>query len=71
MGEADKYYYCADYDKYVREKDGVFYVIKNGKEEPNMFYIDIWFDDIFADDISKEEYYAQLNKSISHNVKST
>lgn len=69
--EEDKYYYCIDYDRYVRESKGIFYVIKNGIEEANMYYIGIWFNDIFTNDISKEEYYARINKSLDYDVKST
>ncbi|MGY3724604.1 hypothetical protein SAMN05421767_10572 [Granulicatella balaenopterae] len=56
-----EYYYCIDYDRYVKCEDGMFYVIKNGKEEFNDFYARIIFGDIWTRDITEEEYYAQLN----------
>ncbi len=56
----NNYFYCPDYDRYVRCHNGVFYNIKNGKEEFNSFYSKILFGDIYYEDISKEEYYAQI-----------
>lgn len=61
MESIERYYYCPDYKKYVREYNGIFYVIENGKENIDMFYSRIWFSDIFSDDITKEEYYAKLD----------
>lgn len=54
------YYYCPDYDRYVMEKDGVFYSIKNGKLSVDHFYKPIIIGEIWAYEISKEEFYAQI-----------
>lgn len=56
-----RYYYCDDYDKYVKCEGGVFYCIENGKEIQNDFYDKILIGGIFYDDITKEEYEAQLH----------
>lgn len=55
-----EYYYCEDYNSYVKNDNGIFYSIKNGKEILNDFYDKILIGGIFYDDITKEEYEAQL-----------
>lgn len=58
-----RYYYCPDYKRYVKCEGGIFYVVNNdGNEEIDRFYDKILIGDIFTDDISKEEYYAQLHQ---------
>ena len=57
-----KYYYCPDYDKYVKRVNGAFYSIDdNGKE---MFdhrrFCPILIGEIFTIDITKEEYEKHL-----------
>ncbi|MBU0279349.1 MULTISPECIES: hypothetical protein [unclassified Gemella] len=54
------YYYCPDYKKYVKEKDGIYYKIEDKKEIPSNFYLKINIGSIFTEDITEEEYYAQL-----------
>ncbi len=55
-----EYYYCEDYNKYVKCDWGIFYCIEDGKEIRNDFYSKILIGDIYTVDITKEEYYAQL-----------
>lgn len=55
-----EYYYCEDYNKYVKREGGMFYCIKDGKEVFNDFFSKILIGGIFYDDITKEEYEAQL-----------
>lgn len=59
--EKVQYFYCPDYKKYVKCKDGLFYCIQKGKEIYNDFYDKILIGDIYTEDITKEEYYAQLS----------
>lgn len=54
------YYYCPDYNKYVKREGGMYYCIENSKEIFDDFYCRIDLGDIYTEDISKEEYYAQL-----------
>lgn len=54
------YFYCPDYDAYVKCQDLIFYVIKNGKEVMNDFYSKILMSEIYYEDISEEKYKAQL-----------
>lgn len=54
------YYYCPDYKTYVKREGGMYYCIENGKEVFDDFYSMIDLGDIYTEDISKEEYYAQL-----------
>lgn len=56
-----EYYYCPDYKKYVKSEGGMFYCIKYGKEIFNDFYSKILIGDIYTEDITEEEYYAQLD----------
>lgn len=56
----NEYYYCPDYDKYVKRERGMYYAIKNGKEEFNDFYSRISIGSIYIEDITKEEYESQL-----------
>lgn len=55
-----QYFYCPDYKKYVKCEKGIFYCIKDGKEIFNDFYSKILIGDIYTEDITKEDYYAQL-----------
>ena len=54
------YYYCPDYKTYVKREGGMYYCIENGKEVFNDLYSIIDLGDIYTEDISEEEYYAQL-----------
>lgn len=65
------YYYCPDYDTYVKLDDGMPYRIRDGEEQFTPLYFDIWIGDIYTEDITKEEYYAALDKSIADHAKST
>lgn len=56
-----EYYYCPDYSKYVKREGGMYYAITNGNEEFNDFYSKISIGDIYAESITKDEYYAKLN----------
>lgn len=55
-----KYYYCPDYKKYVKREGGMFFCINSGKEEFNDFYSKIDLGSIYAEDITEDEYNAQL-----------
>ncbi len=56
-----QYFYCPDYKKYVKCDKGVFYSLeKNGKIKKNDFYLDILIGDIWVEDITEEEFNAQL-----------
>lgn len=59
-----KYYYCPDYEKYVKCEGGMYYCIKNGVEIFNDFYSKIDLGSIYTQNISEEEYYANIDKSI-------
>lgn len=56
-----EYYYCPDYKKYVKCEGGMFYCINDGKEVFNDFYSKIMLGFIYTEDITEEEYYAQLD----------
>lgn len=55
-----RYYYCEDYNKYVKRDWGIFYCIENGKEIRNDFYAKISIGDIYTKDITEKEYNDQL-----------
>lgn len=57
----NQYFYCPDYDRYVHCYKGMFYCVKNKKEVFNDFYSKILIGDIYTEDITEEEYYAQIN----------
>ena len=66
-----QYFFCPDYNKFVKCDRGVFYSIeKNGEEIQNSFYDKILLGDIYTIDISGEEYNVKLSKSTVSNVKS-
>lgn len=54
------YFYCPDYKKYVKCEKGIFYCIENGKEIINDFYSKILIGSIYTEEITEEEYNAQL-----------
>lgn len=56
-----EYYYCSDYKKFVKREGGMFFCIKSGKEIFDDFYSKIDLGSIYAENITKEEYYAQLS----------
>lgn len=57
----DLYFYCPDYKKFVKcDKNGFFYSINDGKEVFNDFYSKILIGSIYTEDITEEEYNAQL-----------
>ena len=58
----EKYFYLVDYDIYARCSNGIFYKIINNKEyiDGHSYLLRIDFGELYADEISKEEYYAQL-----------
>lgn len=62
--EYTQYFYCPDYNKYVKCEGGIFYSIKNGVEIQNDFYDKILLGSIYTEDISEEEYYAHVDKSV-------
>ncbi len=55
-----EYYFCPDYNKYVKRDRGMFYCINNGKEVFNDFYSKIDIGSIYTEDITEEEYNEQL-----------
>lgn len=54
------YYFCPDYNKYVKCEGGMYYCINNGKEVFNDFYSQIDIGDIYTEDITEEQYNEQL-----------
>ena len=54
------YYFCPDYNKYVKREGGMYYCINNGKEVFNDFYSQIDIGDIYTEDITEEQYNEQL-----------
>lgn len=58
-----EYYFCPDYNIYAKREGGMYYWIKDGIEEPNHYLFRISLSEIYAEDISKEEYYAQLKNN--------
>lgn len=54
------YYFCPDYNKYVKREGGMYYCINNGKEIFNDFYSQIDIGDIYTEDITEEQYNEQL-----------
>lgn len=59
----DKFYYLPDDNRYAKEKDGFYYWIDEGKVEFHQTYIDIVFGDIYAIEISEEDFNEALEKS--------
>nr|DAK35273.1 MAG TPA: hypothetical protein [Caudoviricetes sp.]DAX74407.1 MAG TPA: hypothetical protein [Caudoviricetes sp.] len=55
-----EYYFCPDYNKYVKREGGMFYCVENGKEVFNDFYSKILLGSIYTENITKEKYYAQV-----------
>lgn len=58
-----RYYYCPDYKEYVMLQDGNFSSIKNGEIVDDNFYKPILIGEIWADEITEEEFNEQLLKS--------
>lgn len=59
----DKFYYLPDDNRYAKEKGGFYYWIDEGKVEFHQNYIDIVFGDIYAIEISEEDFNEALEKS--------
>lgn len=57
-----QFFYCPDYKKYVKCDKGLFYKIENKKLVYSDFYSQILIGDIYTEDISEEEFNAQLSK---------
>ena len=55
-----EYYFCPDYNKYVKREGGMFYCVENGKEVFNDFYSKILLGSIYTENITKEKYYDQV-----------
>lgn len=60
---AEKFYYLPDDNRYAKEKGGFYYWIDEGKVEFHQNYIDILFGDIYAIEISEEDFNEALEKS--------
>lgn len=60
---AEKFYYLPDDNRYAKEKGGFYYWIDEGKVEFHQNYIDIVFGDIYAIEISEEDFNEALEKS--------
>ena len=56
-----QYFYCPDYDKYVKCDRGIFYKIENGEIHQSDFYDKILIGDIYTEDITEDEFNAQLH----------
>lgn len=57
-----EYYYCEDTDKYIVYDDGFYSLEENGDLKLNRYYDGILIGDVWAERISEEEFYAQLDK---------
>lgn len=55
-----EYYFCPDYNKYVKREGGMFYCVEKGKEVFNDFYSKILLGSIYTENITKEKYYDQV-----------
>lgn len=58
-----RFYYLPDDNRYAKEEGGFYYWIDEGKVEFHQTYIDIVFGDIYAKEISEEEFNEALEKS--------
>lgn len=56
-----KYYYCPDFNKFVKYEDGEFFSIEDGRLKSNTFYDKMFLGDIHAIEINEEEFNAQLH----------
>ena len=54
------YWFCPEQNSSVMYSDGVFYSIKNGVSVEDRYYKKILIGEIYTEDISEEEYNAQL-----------
>lgn len=54
------YYFCPDYNSYVKREGGMYYCIREGVEVFEDLYSKISIGSIYAEEITKEEYYMQL-----------
>lgn len=59
----DKFYYLPDDNRYAKKEGGIYYWINDGKVEQHQTYIDIVFGDIYAIEISEEDFNEALEKS--------
>lgn len=57
-----EYYYCPDYNKYVKREGGIYYSINDGVEVFNDFYSKISIGSIYTEDITEAEYKKQLKE---------
>lgn len=58
-----KFYYLPDDNRYAKKEGGFYYWIDEGKVEFHQNYIDIDFGDIYAIEISEEDFNEALEKS--------
>lgn len=58
-----QFFYCPDYKAYVVCDKGMFYKIEGGKLVFSDFYSKILIGDIYYEDITEEEFNAQLSES--------
>lgn len=59
----ERFYYLPDDNRYAKKKGGIYYWIDEGKVEQHQNYIDIVFGDIYAKEISEEEFNKALENS--------
>ena len=57
-----EYYFCPDYNSYVKREGGMYYCIRDGVEVFEELYFKISIGSIYAEEITKEEYDAQLKQ---------
>lgn len=58
-----RFYYLPDDNRYAKKEGGFYYWIDEGKVEFHQNYIDIVFGDIYAIEISEEDFNEALEKS--------
>lgn len=58
-----RFYYLPDGKRYAKKEGGIYYWINDGKVEQHQTYIDIVFGDIYAIEISEEDFNGALEKS--------
>lgn len=66
-----RYYYCPDFDTYVKWDGGAFRKIVNGRLEIDKFFEQIIMSDIYSEDISEREFNAKLFESADSSGKSS
>lgn len=64
-----KFYYLPDDNRYAKKEGGFYYWIDEGKVEFHQNYIDIVFGDIYAIEISEEDFEEDFNEALEKSRK--